>query len=285
MKRGTRITVVVFAALVVTCVCAVLAALWLRTDTTFEFKIRDSVSGKWVWDATMKLQGRTIMGYYQSDAAPISYRFTNLTPGKATLEIVAGSYQSITIPLILKRGANKLQKPVEMVGLGIPDLTNFIIFESREAGDIVAEIRPMNSADTSVINHPCMDLWIGCRISVQVTNGVPARKETASGSTRGTELFRGRISWKWDPTPETPFRYSARIPVAMIRDDPSAYRVIDYLIVVPNPLAISSIELEKLLARVYAIDDPAVFAAALDAEKNRLQYFKNTSWNVKARQN
>jgi hypothetical protein len=232
----------------------------------------------------MKLQGRTIVGYYQSDAAPLTYRFTRLTPGKAMLEIAADSYGPLSLPLTLKRGANRLQKPIDMVGLGIPDLTKFYIFESREAGDIVAEIRPVNSTGTAVLNHPCMDLWIGCRISVQMRNGVPAREEAETGSSRGSELFRGRIPWKWDPAPETQFRYSARIPGAQIKDDPSAYRVIDYLIVVPNPLAISSAELEKLLARVYAMNDPAAVAAALDAESNRLRYFIDTSWNVKARQ-
>ena len=171
-----------------------------------------------------------------------------------------------------------------MIGLAIPDLTKFYIFEGREAGDIVAEIRPVNSAGTAVLNHPCMDLWMGCRISVQMKDGVPAREDAETGSSRGSELYRGRISWKWDPAPETQFRYSARIPGAQIKDDPSAYRVIDYLIVVPDPLAISSAELEKLLARVFAMNDPRDVAAALDAEKGRLRYFLDTTWNMKARQ-
>jgi hypothetical protein len=284
MKRRTRITVIVIVALVVVCAGAVLAALWLRTDTTLEFKIRDSVSGKWVWDAAMKLQGRTIVGYYQSDAAPLAYRFTHLTPGKAALEIAADSYQTVSIPLTLKRGTNRLEKPVDMIGLAIPDLTRFYVFESWTAGDIAAELRPVNSGGTAVLNHPCMDLWIGCRISVQMMNGAPAREEAETGSSRGAELFRGRISWKWDPAPEAQFRYSARIPGAEIKADPSAYRVIDYLIVVPNPLAISSAELEKLLARVFAMNDPRDVAAALDAEKGRLRYFLDTTWNMKARQ-
>ncbi len=284
MKRRTRIAVIVIATLVAVCAGAVLAALWLGTDTTFEFKIRDSVSGKWVWDAAMRLQGRTIIGYYQSDAAPIAYRFTRLTPGKATLEIAADSYQPVSIPLTLKRGANRLEKPIDMIGLAIPDLTRFYVFESWSAGDIVTQLRPVNSAGTAVLNHPCIDLWIGCRISVQMKNGAPAREEAETGSSRGTELFRGRISWKWDPAPETQFRYSASVPGAQIKTDASDYRVIDYLIVVPNPLAISRAELEQLMARVYAMKDPSSVAAALDAEKGRLAYFIDTTWNMKARQ-
>ncbi len=68
----------------------------------------------------MRLQGRTIVGYYQSDAAPITYRFTHLRPGKATLEVAADSYQSVSIPVTLKRGRNRLEKPIDMVGLAHP---------------------------------------------------------------------------------------------------------------------------------------------------------------------
>ena len=95
---------------------------------------------------------------------------------------------------------------------------------------------------------------------------------------------RGQVSWAWDPAPETQFRYSVRIPVARVREDPSPYRVIDYLIVEPDPRKITRAELSELMARVYAIGDPARAAAALDAEKDRLRYFTDTSWNVKARQ-
>jgi hypothetical protein len=43
-------------------------------------------------------------------------------------------------------------------------------------------------------------------------------------------------------------------------------------------------EMEQLMSRIYAMDDPTAVAAALDAEKGRLRYFIDTSWNVKARQ-
>jgi hypothetical protein len=284
MKRRTLIALLVVAALVMVSAVAVLATLWLSVDTTFEFKVRDSVSGKWVWDAAMRLQGRMIVGYYQSDTAPIAYRFTHLTPGKATLEIEADSYQSVSIPVMLKRGANRLEKPIDMIGLGIPDLAKFYIFEGWEGVNRTAEIRPVSSQGTAVLNHPCMDLWIGCRVSVQTKNGVPVREETEEGSSRGEELFRGQISWSWDPAPETQFRYSARIPAAKIREHASAYRIIDYLIIEPDPLSITRAELEQLMSRVYALDDPAALTAALDAEKGRLRYFIDTSWNVKARQ-
>lgn len=284
MKRRKLIALPIVAVLIVVCASAVFAALWLSMDTTLEFKVRDAVSGKWVWGAIMKLQGRTIVGYYQSDVALLPYRFTHLAPGKATLEITADGYQPVSIPLTLKRGTNRIVKPIDMIGLEIPGLKKFYFFESWDGEDILAELRPVNSAGTAILNHPCVDLWIGCRVSVQMKSGVPAREATETGSSRGKELFRGRVPWEWDPAPETQYRYKARIPGAELEADPSAYRVIDYLIVVPNPLAISRAELEQLVARAYAMNDPIAIAAALDARKGQLAYFIHTTWNLKARQ-
>jgi hypothetical protein len=284
MKRSTRIALLVAACLVAAAAIAVIAARGLGADTTLEFRVRDAVSGRWVWDMAVRLQNRTIIGYYQSDTGPVTWRFTRLRPGPARLTVDAHGYQAASIPVTLRRGANRLEKPVEMVGLGIPDLQKFYIFESRDGADLLAEIRPVNSQQTAILNHPCMDLWIGCRVSVQMKGGVPAREESEEGGERGEELFRGQVPWTWDPAPETQFRYSARIPLAKVREHPSAYRVIDYLIVEPNPLAITRGELADLMTRVYAMDDPAAVAAALDAEKGRLRWFLDTSWNVKARE-
>jgi hypothetical protein len=121
-------------------------------------------------------------------------------------------------------------------------------------------------------------------VSVELKNGVPVAEETEEGSARGEELFRGKVDWSWDPAPETQFRYSALIPMDSIKAHPSAYRIIDYILVEPNPLAITREELDQLMSRVYGLEDSAAVAAALDAEKGRLRWFLDTSWNVKARQ-
>jgi hypothetical protein len=52
--------------------------------------------------------------------------------------------------------------------------------------------------------------------------------------------------------------------------------------VVPDPLKITRTEMDSLMARVEALDDPAAVGAALDAEQTRLRWFTDTSWNVKA---
>ena len=82
-----------------------------------------------------------------------------------------------------------------VVGVRIPDLKKFSVFERNESGDIVAVLRPVSSAGIAVLNHPCLDLWIGATVSVQMMDGSPAVDEAASGTARGRELFRGPIAW------------------------------------------------------------------------------------------
>jgi hypothetical protein len=283
MNRHLRLGLLV-AGPVVLAAAAILLSVWLRTDTTLELTVRDAVSGRWVWDMAMHIQGRAVVGYYQSDAGPKPYRFTHLSPGTSTLEIAATGYQTVSLPVTLHRGRNRLPAPIDMVGLGIPDLAKFFIFEQLDAGDIVAELRPVSTTGAAMTNHPCMDLWVGCLVSVQVKNGAPVEEPVDTGSARGAPLFRGEVAWRWDPAPETQFRYRVRIPSARVQQDASLYRVVDYLIVEPNPLAITRAELGKLLERVFAMEDAARIAQALDAEKGRLRYFVDTSWNVKARE-
>jgi len=284
MKTRPPILLLVVACLLIAAAASIPAIRWLRTDTTFEFRLRDSVSGGWVWNASMRLQDRAMNGFFQSDAGLRLYRFRRLTPGTATLRISAPGYPDVSLPLTLRRGANRLDTPIDMRGLGILGLARFLVFEKMEGGDIVGELRPVGPTGAAIINHPCMDLWVGCRVSVQVKGGVPVLEETEANPERGSELFRGQVPWTWDPAPETQFRYSVRIPGARVQEDPSPYRVIDYLVVEPDPLKITRAELSDLMARVYAIADPARAAAALDAEKDRLSYFTDSSWNVKARQ-
>lgn len=283
MKRRTLILSCVFAALVLI-VAAIWIAVALGAGTSLGFQVRDSVSGRWVWDASMRLQDRVIHGYYQSDGGISSFRFTRLKPGNATLAISAPGYRSAEIPVALKRGKNELAKPVDMLGLEIPDLAKFFAFERLDGEDIVCQLRPVGTGGQAILNHPCMDLWVGCRVSVQMKGGLPALAESESGWSSGRELFRGEIPWAWDPAPESNFRYTARIPGAKMASDPSEYRVIEYLVVEANPLAMSRQELESLMAKLYAMGDAKAMAHELDARKGELRYFIDASWNVKARE-
>jgi hypothetical protein len=283
MKNRSTFAIVCSVAVFLLGALAVFLVVWLSTDTTFEFRVQDAVSKKWVWDLTAQLQGREIRAFYQSDAAPSLLRLSHLKPGRATIALAAPAYKPASISLVLRRGANFLKAPVDMIGLEIPNLSRFVLFESLDGSDIVTQIRPVGTDGKVILNHPCMNLWIGCQVYVQTKRGVPVLEDTESGSERGEELFRGPIPWQWDSAPETVFRYSARIPGVEIKDHPSLYRVIDYLIVVPDPNKIGRKELEALMSRLFELSDPATLTKALDAVKGRLRYFMNTSWNVKAR--
>jgi hypothetical protein len=76
------------------------------------------------------------------------------------------------------------------------------------------------------------------------------------------------------------FRYTVRIPGARIAASAAPYRVIDYLIVVPDPRAIDTGELDALMNAAPPITDPDALRTYLEREKGRLRYFFDTSWNV-----
>jgi hypothetical protein len=279
MNGRTRILLGACTVVFLGVLAAVLAVLFTR-DAVLELRVRDAVSSRWVWEVTMKLQDREARGFYQSDSGLRLFRFTHLKPGASTLEISAPSYQALTIPVTLRRGINRLPGPVDLVGKEIPGLGGFLMFENLDGNDVVVQLRPVQKSGAAILNHPCLDLWVGCRVFVQMANGVPARDDAATGWTRGAELFRGQIPWTWDPAPEATFRYSARMAGARMKGDPSGLRIIDYLVVVPDPLRITKGELDALMTRLES-GDPAAMSAALDAEGDRLRYFTDTSWNVK----
>jgi hypothetical protein len=271
------------AIVIVLAIVAVAVYLVMNpVDTTLEFEVRDAVSKAWVYDASLRLEGRLIRSYFQSDQGVEPQRFTHLKPGRAALELSAPAYQPVTRELTLKRGANRLPEPIDLVGLEIPELKSFIMFEDLVGSDVHVEIRPVSNAGPAVLNHPCLDLWIGARMTVQQKNGLPVQEETEAGSVRGEELFRGRIDWKFDPYPETVFRYSAVIPGAKIKPSKAPYRVVDYLVVLPHPLAIGKQELDGIMAKAMELKPEAVEEYLRPFEeqgKIRVEVF--TSWNVK----
>lgn len=277
---------ILVSILIVGALGCVALAVYIRTasfDTSLSFRFEDSVSRNWVWDATVRLQDRVSRIFYQSDAGPVPFVFTHLKRGRSTLTIVAPGYEPVSVPVRLTRGANRLAQPIELHGVQIPDLNGFVVFERPAGGDIIAQLRPLGTDGRAVQNHPCLDIRVSCRVYVQVQNGKPVQEPVDSGSSRGQEVFKGNIPWEWDSMPETVFRYTARIPGALTRADPSLYRVIDYLILVPDPRLITPNEMDAVMARAVQIDTTDELRAFLDKEK-RIRYFIDTSWNVKVRE-
>lgn len=280
MKRRT--TIVALAAVIVPCVVFVLYFAIGASETTLELRVVDVVSKSWVWDATIGLQGRFIRSYFQSDQGPQELRFTRLKPGKAVIDISAPAYKPVKIPIDLKRGRNVLEDPVEMVGLEFPNLSHFIIFEDLNGADIVCQIRPVSNAGPAVRNHPVMDLWLGARVMVQMKDGLPASLETDESAVRGQELFSGEIEWRWDSRPETVFRYSARIPGSEIRAHDSAYRIVDYLLIVPKPMNSSKEEIREIARQVWDKADQEELQEYLGRYSSKFDYYVVSSKNVEA---
>jgi len=275
---------VLIPVLIIAAIAAVAVVVYVTmnpVDTTLRFEVRDAVSKGWVWDATFSLQGRIVRSHFQSDRGPVPQVFTHLKPGEATIEVNAPSYVPQSVEVTLKRGENRLVEPIDLVGYEIPDLVKWIIFEDRVGNDIVQEIRPVSSEGPAVLNHPCLDLWIGARIAVQVYDGLPAQEETEEGSVRGEQLYKGILDWQWDATPETTFRYSSSIPGSQIKANADPYWVIDYLIVVPDPRKIGPEEVDRIMEEAWDLP-PEAIQAYLEPYKNEglLTPYVFTSWNV-----
>ena len=250
-------------------------------DTTLDFLVRDSVSKNWVWDSTITFQNRIIRGYFQSDSGPVNYSFTHLQPGEYQLEIKAPSYESVSIPITIKKGENIVKKPIDLIAYEIPNLNNFIIFENYEGNDIVQDIRPVEPNGIAILNHPCMNLQIASIVSVEMKGGLPVKEKTESKSERGGVLFKGKIDWSWDPMPETIFRYSSRIPGSKIKACSVPFLVIDYLILIPDPRKITDRELKEILIQTLQLESLDELQLFLEINaKDRFHYYFVTSWNV-----
>jgi hypothetical protein len=246
-----------------------------KSDTTFECSLQDSVSKHWVWDSTVNVQNRQIRGFYQTD-----FIFTNLKPGNAELSIKAPFYKEKTIRLNLKKGQNVLENPVELVGFEIPGLDYFVVFDRPIGRDMGLEIRPVGRDGKAVINHPALDLAIGVIVSAQIKEGMFSEEPEDSGAERGKELFRGMIAWEWDPLPETVFRYTAKIPGGKIKEFPAPFWVIDYLIIVPDPVKIKRNEINRILTDLFINNDLDNLSNTLSNYGEKFRYFLGTVWNV-----
>lgn len=274
---------VLLAAGAVLLATAVSLAVWSATsprNRVLELTVRDTVSHSWVWDLTATLEGRVIRRFYQSDRGPVALEFTRLRRGTSVLELSSPSYVPVRVPVTVRGRRTVLQQPLNMVGYEIPDLADFLVFQAPGQDGFTAELRPIRNDGTAATNHPCLDLWVGCMVWVQVEGGAPVTSPTQTGAERGQLLFRDRVQWVWDDSPDVLFRYRALIPRARMLATQAPYLVFDYLVAVPDPRRISSAELQKLMETVWGTADPAEALGLLEQNRGRLRYFLDTSWNV-----
>ena len=276
--RRRRISIVVGTAAAGAIAALIVVFSTSPFATTLEFRIRDRVSRGPVWDATVTLQDRFLRTYYGGNGEPLV--FTRLAPGEATLEVSAPDYQSRKVPITLRRGRNRIDEPIDMVGLRIPDLSHFIVTEDSSGSDLYATIWPIGNQGPAVVDHPVLDLWVGARISTQLSGRRATTDESRAGATRGETLFAGKIEWSWDPSPKALSRYRARIPLEDLEENGSVLFVIDYLVIVPDPLAIERDEVAAIVTAAWTDLEPASLPAYLAQYADRFDFSIHTSWNL-----
>lgn len=268
MPRRRRISLAIVISAVAAGAAPVALLFALPFETTLEFRIRDSVSGGAVWNATVTLRDRFLRTYYAGGGELL--KFTRLDPGQATLQVSAPDYQTLSVPVTLRRGRNRIDEPIDMIGLRIPDLSHFIFSEEFSGSNLHAAVWPISNRGPAVVNHPALDLWIGARISTQL-----------SGAKRGEALFAGEIEWSWDHSPDALPRYRARIPLDEIEDSGAVTFVIDYLLIVPDPLAIERDEVAAIVTAAWTkLDSAAALGPYLAQYADRFDFYVHTSWNL-----
>lgn len=294
MKNLKRIIVISLIGLFIL-IAGIVFITTQASDTTLEFKVIDKVSKGWVWDCTITFknpiaaQNRIIRSYYQTNKGAGILKFTNLQPGTWTMELSAPHYAPVTREITIQGGQNILKDPIEMTGLEIQGLEKFFLFPKydQENNQINIELRPAKKNDLdkweAIVNHPTLDILMGCRIHIQIKDGVFVKKPTSQGADRGEQLFNGKLEWQWDASAENIYRYSAILQGTKIKNHISPYRVYDFIILVPIPGKITNPELNNIMNEALSLDEDDV-PAFLSQHEEKLTYYIDVSWNVPALQ-
>lgn len=255
----------------------VLATRLSSNQTSLSFSVCDSVTKEWVWDMTATIQDKTIKGFFQSDNGIITYRFTNLKKKKSILSISAPGYETVSVPLDLKKGDNIIDTPIELKGLEITGLAGFYAFEEADDEKFKITLRPVSENNYAIKNHPALPIWIGARIKDWKSN-LPTTLEVFDTQPL---LYKGELEWDWDSYPESQFRYIASLPYSHINQIDSEAYAIEYLIVIPNLTQIDENEFNSItesLVKAYD-DDIGQYLHSID---NKISYYTDISYNVKA---
>jgi hypothetical protein len=280
MKKKNLILICTISVVVI---IAILVFIFTtRFDTTLEFKISDKVSKAWVWNAEIKLENRFMKSYYQSDRGLIAYTFTHLKPGSSNIEIQAPSYENTTIPVKIGWGKNTIKTPIELTGYEIPGIAEVFVYKDRESDKLLLNPRAIDKDGKGIGRHPCLDMWFGIKISVQVKNGVMVREPVETGSERGEELFRGKLDWEWDSNPDTYYRYISSLDKSRVKKNNAPYNVYDYIVAFRDPRKISKQEMDEKLDKTIQMNDPVQVKQLLDGFGDKIIYFLISDWNQPA---
>ncbi len=276
MKKHYRLLLAASICLILV-IAGILISLAVQSNRTeLAFQVKDSVSGGWVWDVEAVIQDKVINGFYQSDQGLVTYTFTDLTPGTTELTIDAPYYQPQTRQVTLKRGKNKLQEPIALMGIEIPDLANFLAFESPLTNGWEITIRPISREEKAILDHPALDIWVGIRVSTW-SEGLT---QTFSELKTRAVVYNGPLAWLWDSFPETQFRYQGYLPYADLMGLPAQSYVMEYLVVVPDPLNITPEEFTAITSQIAVLPLDEI-ESYLEAFKGKISMFTDISWDVR----
>ena len=265
------------ATTIIVLLCIILiAGLSLRNkQASLLFQVKDSISNSWVWNVHATIQNKELYGYFQSDNALIDYRFTDLQPGDTELVISAPNYESVTIPLTLKRGINRIDETISLNGLGIPNLGGFYVFENEISQGWSLTIRPVTKENRAISLHPAIDIWIG----VKVSEWDSLLSKTIEILDEQPVLYSGTIPWEWDATPETQFRYTSFLPFDVLPPESGPSYVIEYLILVPNLSEINYDEFHHITQGIPSMDVDSA-AEYLESLGTKVYSYADISWDV-----
>ena len=281
MKQRHRIILIIFLVLVVAATGVFVYFITFFQSSSLTLTVRDSVSKSWIWDLEIEVQNKIINAFFQSDQGVTELTFPDLKRGEWKVSIRAPYYESTEIPVDLKRGKNILPGIIELKGLEIPDVKKFYVFTGRQPDGYAFELRPVNSKGYAIANHPCLDIWIGLKVSEQLLEGRVADTPSDLGAERGMMLYGGDVKWQWDATPETQFRYSAFLPSGELKPSTAAYLVFDFIIIVPKNVDTDLLPEMKDGIREKIIDMPwEEVAEYLDSMGESLSWYIDSSWNI-----
>ena len=268
MKKPDRKPVIIFAGLLF--LFALSFFFGKKTDTVLEFRIQDSVTGSWVWDAEITFQGKVINAFYQIETGKKIYRFTNLEKGDWELVVKAPSYRTEIKNVSIKNGINRLDNPIIMTGLEIPGLNRFIVIEKKHGNIITSELRPVDVEDNAILNHPPLNIAVLVLISEQLDQD----------PYRGERLFYGTVPWLWNTRIDTAYRYELVLPNSVFKEISNKLLIIDYLIIVPDPVNLTKKELDSLIQEAGAYTRVEDVIEFLESYTGKLKYYITTSKNI-----
>lgn len=247
----------------------------LSSETTFEFVLEDSVSGSWVYNSTVRLQGRVVRGFKKR-----SFLFHRLEPGTYKLEISAPYYKPVTREVIINNGRNRLAEPISLTGTEIKGIKTFYVVEKIKNDKLSLEYRFAGEDGTAVANHPCLDVRLLCVFYEQLKGEISSTERNEYQKYRGNILFKGPVTWQWDTMPVTTYRYFSEIPLNEFEKTEKAQVVGEYLLLIPDPEKISKGELDKIVREIEATEGREALVNYLEQLDANLDYYFTVNLNL-----